>query len=118
MLVSTHDVPSLRTYALAARRAAKRTPGVAGLGGCACAWLSGEVPGITVRQDEHGRLIVDVEVIAEMNRQLDIVGRAVQDAIAAEFSNLPGLRPVAVDIHFTGIRFHKRGLPKRKEYTR
>lgn len=118
MIASTHDAPSLRTYALAARRAAKGTPGVAGLAGCACAWLSGEVPGVSVRQDEHGRLIVDVELIAEMGQQLDIVGHAVQEAIAAEFSVLPGLRPVAVDIHFTGIRFHKRALPKPKEYPR
>lgn len=112
------QTPSPRAYALAARRAARRVPGVARLDGCACEWLVGGVPGVAVRVGERERLSVEVFVIAQLGQRVDLLGRAVQDAVAAAFKEIPGRRAVAIDIIISGIRYDKRALPKRKEYTR
>ena len=96
----------------------KRVPGIAGFGGCICEWLRGGVPGITVRVGERDRLYVEIVAVAHMNQRLEHLGGIVQEAVLSEFKDLPGLRPVAIDVIFTGIRYDKRALPKSKEYSR
>ena len=105
-------VPTLRTYAQAARRATVAVPGVARVGGTALAWLLGKVPGVHARREDRDRLYLEVEVIAKLGQPLEALGRAVQEAVALAVRALPGLRPVAIDIIITGIRYDKRGLPK------
>lgn len=108
---------SPRTCAVTARRAAKRVPGVARVDGCICEWLTGGVPGVTIRIEERGRLYVEIDVVAQLGQSLQPLGRAIKDAVATELKLLPGIHLMAVDIFFTGIRYDKRALPPRKEYS-
>jgi uncharacterized alkaline shock family protein YloU len=116
-MIDTSNIASPRECGRAARRAAKRVPGVARLEGCVCDWLLGSVPGVDIRIEERGRLYVEVYTVARLGQRLDLLGEAVQQAIAAELKPLPGVHLMAIDIIFTGIRYDKRALPKRKEHS-
>jgi len=106
-------VPTLRAYARLARRAAAAVPGVAAVGGSPLAWLLGGTPGVRARCEDRGRLYLEIDVIAKLGQPMEALGHAVQDAVLLALRGLPGLRPVAIDIIITGIRYDKRGLPKR-----
>lgn len=105
--------PSLRDYARAARRAAVAVPGVARVGGRALTWLVGAVPGVRARREERDRLYLEIDVVAKLGEPLHALGVAVQASVQCAVREMPGLRPVAIDIIITGIRIDKRGLPKR-----
>jgi len=109
---------SFRACALAARRAAKSVPGVARVDGCVCGWLTGGVPGVTIRIEERGRLYVEIDVVAELGQSLQPLGQVIKDTVMEALKPLPGVHLMAVDITFTGIRYDKRALPPRKEFTK
>lgn len=108
----TPKVPTLRDYARAARRAALGVPGVARVGsGWSWLWLA--VPGVQVQREERDRLYVELSVTAAYGENLPVLGAAIQVAVREALRAMPALRPVAIDIIFTGMRPGKRAQPKR-----
>ena len=116
MVPTPTEIATPRVCALASRRAAQGVPGVARVGGSVLAWLVGGVPGVTIRIEERGRLYVEIDIVAHLGQTLPFLGDTLIEAVREALKPLPGVHLMAVDIHFTGIRFDKRALPLRKPH--